>query len=79
MEIDTSILVVSQFTLYGDTRKGRRSPWPRAIPSEQAEPPVNAFVEDLCVRSLHVETGAFDAVMGVSLVNSGPFIVLVGT
>lgn len=77
MEVDAPVLVVSQFTLYGDTRKGRRPSWSKAAPSEQAEPLVNALVEDLRARGLHVETGVFGVMMEVSLVNSGPFTVLV--
>ena len=76
-DLGYSALVVSQFTLYGDTRKGRRPSWSKAAPSEQAEPLVNALVEDLRARGLHVETGVFGAMMEVSLVNSGPFTVLV--
>lgn len=76
-EVGAPVLVVSQFTLYGDTRKGRRPSWSKAAPSEEAEPLVNALVEDLRARGLHVETGVFGAMMEVSLVNSGPFTVLV--
>ena len=71
------ILVISQFTLYGDTRKGRRPPWAHAAPGEEAEPLVEAVVADLRGRGLHVETGQFGAMMEVSLVNDGPFTVLV--
>lgn len=71
------ILVISQFTLYGDTRKGRRPSWVHAAPGEEAEPLVEAVVADLRGRGLHVETGQFGAMMEVSLVNDGPFTVLV--
>lgn len=71
------ILVISQFTLYGDTRKGRRPSWAHAAPGEEAEPLVEAVVADLRGRGLHVETGQFGAMMEVSLVNDGPFTVLV--
>ena len=71
------VLAVSQFTLYGDTRKGRRPSWVHAAPGEEAEPLVNAVVADLRGRGLHVETGQFGAMMEVSLVNDGPFTVLV--
>ena len=71
------ILVISQFTLYGDTRKGRRPTWAHAAPGEEAEPLVEAVVADLRGRGLHVETGQFGAMMEVSLVNDGPFTVLV--
>lgn len=71
------ILVISQFTLYGDTRKGRRPSWAHAAPGEEAESLVDAVVADLRGRGLHVETGQFGAMMEVSLVNDGPFTVLV--
>ena len=71
------VLVISQFTLYGDTRKGRRPSWAHAAPGEEAEPLVDAVVADLRGRGLHVETGQFGAMMEVSLVNDGPFTVLV--
>ena len=71
------ILVISQFTLYGDTRKGRRPSWAHAAPGVEAEPLVEAVVADLRGRGLHVETGQFGAMMEVSLVNDGPFTVLV--
>ena len=71
------ILVISQFTLYGDTRKGRRPSWAHAAPGDEAEPLVDAVVADLRGRGLHVETGQFGAMMEVSLVNDGPFTVLV--
>lgn len=71
------ILVISQFTLYGDTRKGRRPSWAHAAPGEEAEPLVDAVVADLRGRGLHVETGQFGAMMEVSLVNDGPFTVFV--
>ena len=71
------ILVISQFTLYGDTRKGRRPSWAHAAPGDEAEPLVDAVVADLRGRGLHVETGQFGAMMEVCLVNDGPFTVLV--
>lgn len=71
------VLVVSQFTLYGDTRKGRRPSWAHAAPGPEAEPLVEAVVADLRGRGLRVETGRFGAMMEVSLVNDGPFTVLV--
>lgn len=76
-EVGAPILVVSQFTLYGDTRKGRRPSWAHAAPGDEAAPLVEAVVEDLRSRGLHVETGAFGQMMEVSLVNDGPFTVLV--
>jgi D-aminoacyl-tRNA deacylase len=71
------LLVVSQFTLYGETRKGRRPSWTQAARPEQAEPLVNAVVSHLRDRGAHVETGEFGAMMAVESVNDGPFTVLV--
>ena len=70
------VLVVSQFTLYGDTRKGRRPTWNAAAPGPVAEPLVEAFVDALRGRGLHVETGVFGADMAVELVNDGPVTIL---
>ena len=70
------LLVVSQFTLYGDTRKGRRPSWTAAAPGPVAEPLVAAVVEALRARGATVETGVFGADMAVSLVNDGPVTVL---
>lgn len=66
------LLVVSQFTLYADTRKGRRPSWSAAAPGPVSEPLVGSFVEALRGLSAHVETGRFGAHMQVSLVNDGP-------
>lgn len=71
------LLVVSQFTLYGSTRKGRRPSWTEAAPPEQAESIVAAVIERLRSRSARVETGRFAATMAVESVNDGPFTVLV--
>ena len=73
------LLVVSQFTLYGDTRKGRRPSWSAAARPEVAEPVVDAVVAALRARGAHVETGVFGADMAVASVNDGPFTVLVET
>ena len=70
------LLVVSQFTLYGDTRKGRRPSWTAAAPGPVAEPLVEALVDALRERGAHVETGVFGADMAVALVNDGPVTVL---
>lgn len=70
------LLVVSQFTLYGDTRKGRRPSWTAAARPEVAEPLVTAVVEQLRERGARVETGRFGAMMAVQSVNDGPFTVL---
>ncbi|MEU8215164.1 D-aminoacyl-tRNA deacylase [Micromonospora taraxaci] len=66
------ILVVSQFTLYGDARKGRRPSWTAAAPAELAEPLVTAVVDALRERGATVETGRFRAHMLVESVNVGP-------
>ena len=66
------ILVVSQFTLYGDARKGRRPSWTAAAPAEVAEPLVTAVVDALRDRGAQVETGRFRAHMLVESVNVGP-------
>ena len=66
------LLVVSQFTLYGDARKGRRPTWSAAAPAEVAEPLVTAFVEALRARGAPVQTGRFRAHMLVESVNVGP-------
>ena len=71
-----ALLVVSQFTLYGDARKGRRPSWTAAAPGHVAEPLVDAVVEELRVRGATVATGVFGADMAVSLVNDGPVTVL---
>jgi len=75
-EVGAPLLVVSQFTLYGDTRKGRRPSWTAAAPAEVAEPLVTAFVEVLRARGALVETGRFRAHMLVESVNVGPRTVL---
>lgn len=71
-DVGGAVLVVSQFTLYGDARKGRRPDFLRAAPPEQAEPLVAYFVEQLRSAKLRVETGRFRAAMQVALVNDGP-------
>lgn len=71
------LLVVSQFTLYGDTRKGRRPSWSAAARPQDAEPLVDAVVAALRARGAHVETGVFGAKMAVESVNDGPFMLVV--
>jgi D-tyrosyl-tRNA(Tyr) deacylase len=66
------LLVISQFTLYADTRKGRRPSWQGAAPGPVAEPLVGEVVSALRALGAHVETGVFGADMQVSLVNDGP-------
>jgi D-tyrosyl-tRNA(Tyr) deacylase len=75
-DIGAPVLVVSQFTLYADARKGRRPSWSAAAPAEVAEPLVTAFAEALRGRGAHVETGRFRAHMLVESVNVGPRTVL---
>ncbi|MEV0165122.1 D-tyrosyl-tRNA(Tyr) deacylase [Nonomuraea fuscirosea] len=71
-DVSAPLLVISQFTLYGDARKGRRPTWQAAAPGPVAEPLVEAVVEELRALGAHVETGIFGADMKVSLVNDGP-------
>jgi D-tyrosyl-tRNA(Tyr) deacylase len=70
------VLVVSQFTLYADTRKGRRPSWSAAAPGPVAEPVVEQVVQALRSRGVEVETGRFGAHMAVSLVNDGPVTIV---
>ena len=70
------VLLVSQFTLYADTRKGRRPSWSAAAPAEVAEPVVTRFAEELRDLGLEVETGRFGADMAVESVNDGPVTLL---
>lgn len=77
VETDGSALVVSQFTLYGSTTRGRRPSWAAAAPPEQAEPLVGKFVAALGELNVPVATGRFRAHMQVELVNDGPVTLLV--
>ncbi|PZS20329.1 MAG: D-tyrosyl-tRNA(Tyr) deacylase [Pseudonocardiales bacterium] len=72
----TAVLVVSQFTLYGDARKGRRPTWAAAAPATMAEPLVEAFVTDLRALGTRVSTGVFGADMQVESINDGPVTLL---
>lgn len=77
--VDTgfALLVVSQFTLYGDVRKGRRPAFDAAAPPESARVLYESVVRELRAARLHVETGEFQAMMQVSLVNDGPVTILI--
>ncbi|MYS22617.1 D-tyrosyl-tRNA(Tyr) deacylase [Streptomyces sp. DvalAA-14] len=76
-DIDGPLLVISQFTLYGDARKGRRPTWNAAAPGPVAEPLVDEVVARLRELGATVETGVFGADMKVSLTNDGPFTVVI--
>jgi D-tyrosyl-tRNA(Tyr) deacylase len=71
-----AVLVVSQFTLYADCRKGRRPSYVRAAAPDVARPLVEYFVECLTAQGLEVETGVFGAEMAVEMVNDGPVTIL---
>ena len=75
-DLGAPLLVVSQFTLYADTRKGRRPSWSAAAPGSVAEPLVDAVVAALRVRGARVETGTFGAMMQVALINDGPVTII---
>lgn len=77
LDAGAPVLVVSQFTLYADTRKGRRPSWSAAAPGPVAEPLVEALVDALRERGVEVEVGRFGAMMEVSLVNDGPVTLVV--
>jgi D-aminoacyl-tRNA deacylase len=78
-DLGLPVLVVSQFTLYADTRKGRRPSWQDAATGDVAEPLVGALVEELRSRGCTVSTGVFGARMQVSSVNEGPMTLLLET
>ncbi|AMO86151.1 D-aminoacyl-tRNA deacylase [Solibacillus sp. FSL W7-1472] len=76
-EAGGDILSISQFTLYADTRKGKRPSFVEAARPEQAKPLWEAFNEQLKANGLHVETGIFGAMMDVALINDGPVTITI--
>jgi D-aminoacyl-tRNA deacylase len=76
-DVAAPLLVISQFTLYADTAKGRRPSWNNAAPGPVAEPLVDAVVAELRALGAHVETGEFGADMKVALVNDGPITIII--
>jgi D-tyrosyl-tRNA(Tyr) deacylase len=76
-ELGLPVLVISQFTLYANTRKGRRPTWDSAAPGDFASPLVEAFAQQLAERGVDVQRGVFGADMQVSFTNDGPFTIIV--
>lgn len=76
-DVSAPLLVISQFTLYAETRKGRRPTWQAAAPGPVAEPLIGAVISSLRALGARVETGVFGARMKVSLVNDGPVTIIV--
>ena len=76
LDVGGELLAVSQFTLWGDCRSGRRPSWSRAAPAERAEPLYRAFVAAVAAHGVRVAEGRFGASMDVSLVNQGPVTLL---
>lgn len=79
LDVGAPVLVVSQFTLYADTSKGRRPSWSAAAPGPVAEPVVDAVVAALRAKGLEVATGSFGAHMDVEMVGDGPVTILLET
>jgi D-tyrosyl-tRNA(Tyr) deacylase len=79
LEVGGTLGVVSQFTLFGDARQGRRPSYARAAPAEQAEPLIEVLVEAARELGVPVVTGRFRAMMDVALVNAGPVTILLDT
>jgi len=75
-DINAEMLIVSQFTLYGDCRKGRRPGYSEAAPPDQAESLYEQFVEEVRKKGITTATGTFQAMMDVALVNDGPVTLL---
>lgn len=77
LDLGQEMLIVSQFTLYGDCRKGRRPGYSEAAPPSHAEPVYRNFVEEVRQKGIQVATGRFQATMAVELVNDGPVTLLI--
>lgn len=75
-EIGGSVLLVSQFTLYADVKKGKKPSWSKAAPGEVAAPIFEQVVAGVRARGINVETGEFGAMMNVKIVNDGPFTII---
>ena len=75
-DLNGEVMVISQFTLYGDVRRGKRPSFIQAARPEKAVPLYEAFVEKLRAQGLSVATGRFQAMMDISLVNNGPVTIL---
>jgi D-tyrosyl-tRNA(Tyr) deacylase len=75
-DINAEMLIVSQFTLYGDCRKGRRPGYSEAAVPDLAEQMYNRFVDEVRKKGIHAATGRFQAMMDVTLVNDGPVTLL---
>jgi D-tyrosyl-tRNA(Tyr) deacylase len=78
-DVGGQMLIVSQFTLYGDCRHGRRPSFTDAARPEQAEGLYKQFVEDVRAIGIHVETGVFQTMMTVNIVNDGPVTLIIDT
>jgi len=76
-DLGLPVLVISQFTLYANTRKGRRPTWDAAAPGDVASPLVDAFAEQLLSRGVDVQRGVFGADMQVSFTNDGPITIVI--
>ena len=76
LEVGGQALAVSQFTLYGDTRKGRRPSFDASAPTDQARPLFEKFIDILAAHGIMTTTGRFQAVMQVELVNDGPVTIM---
>lgn len=79
IEVEGEVLVVSQFTLYADTRRGRRPSYARAAEPDVAEPLISGVVERLCSLGIPTRAGVFGAHMDVELTNDGPVTILIET